>query len=462
MSPPGGLESLKHRVRRMHPAGPAMRRSLAAMDRAPADRIRRYQERRLRLLVRLVAARSPFYRRWFAASGVDPASIRGLDDLPRLPLLTRADLMRAPEDFAVQPLRLMWPARSSGTSGRPLTVYRTAGSSAYELAALQRQWGWFGLPADARRVVLRGSGFVADRPGARTRSVPGDHQLLVSSFHLTPESLPDILAAVRAFAPHAVEGWPSSIALLAALLRDAGEHLPVQAVITSSEVMGRGQRELMRDVFTGPVVDHYGQTERVLLAGGCEAGGYHVFPDYGIVELLPVAGFPDRHELVGTPLHNWGYPLLRYRTGDEVASAPPGPCACGRAFPQLGAIDGRAEDSFRAADGRTIPLPSSIVDDLTGVVEAQVAQAGAGRFEIRVVPGAGFDAEACRGQALRNVDRLVGPGQQVEFRVLQRIPRSASGKLRSAVVLDGAVALDGAVTDRAEGLRAAEPADQAP
>jgi len=41
-----------------------MRQSRAAMDRAPADRIRRYQERRLRLLVRLLAARSPLYQGW--------------------------------------------------------------------------------------------------------------------------------------------------------------------------------------------------------------------------------------------------------------------------------------------------------------------------------------------------------------------------------------------------------------
>ena len=290
MAPPGGLQSAKHRIRRMHPAGPLIRRSVAVMDRASADQIRRSQERRLRMLVRLVARKSPFYRRWFAESGVDPASIRGLDDLPRLPLVTRADLFHAPADFAVYPTRLMWPSRSSGTSGRPITVYRTPGSSAYELAALQRQWSWFGLPRDARRVVLRGSDFAADHPGMVTEEIAGNHQLTVSSFHLTPEYLPEILRAVRAFRPHAVEGWPSSIALLAARIRDTGGRLPVQAVITSSELMSPGQQDLMRSVFEGPIVDHYGQTERVALAGTCEAGSYHVFPDYGIVELLPVAG----------------------------------------------------------------------------------------------------------------------------------------------------------------------------
>jgi phenylacetate-CoA ligase len=439
MSPPGGLQSLRHRIRRAHPAGPAMRRSLAAMDHASADRIRRYQERRLRLLVRLVAARSPFYRRWFAESGVDPASIRTLDDLPRLPLLDRQDVMDAPTGFAVQPLRFMWPSSSSGTSGRPVTVYRTPGSSTFEQAALQRQWGWFGLPRDARRVVLRGSTIAVDR-GVLTHEIPGDHQLLVSSFHLTPEALPEILRAIRAFRPHAVEGWTSSLTLLAARIRDAGERLPVQAVITSSETMTTRQVEVMRSVFDAPIVDHYGQTERVAMAGTCEAGGYHVFPDYGIVELLPADG--GRAEIVGTPLHNWGFPLLRYRTGDLVDPAPAGPCPCGRSFPRLGAVAGRSEDAFVAADGRLIPLPSTVVDDLAGVDEAQIAQYAPGRFEVRVVPGRGFDADANRAQVLRNIERQFGPDQEVTIRRMDRIPRSAAGKLRTALVIPGGMPED--------------------
>jgi phenylacetate-CoA ligase len=293
------------------------------------------------------------------------------------------------------------------------------------------------LPRDARRVVLRGSTIAVDR-GVLTQQVPGDHQLLVSSFHLTPEALPQIIATVRAFGPQAVEGWSSSLTLLAARLRDAGEQLPVQAVITSSETISPRQLDLMREVFEAPVVDHYGQTERVAMAGTCEALGYHVFPDYGIVELLPVGG--GRAEIVGTPLHNWGFPLLRYRTGDLVDPAPTGPCPCGRAFPRLGAISGRTEDAFVAADGRLIPLPSTVVDDLDGLVEAQIAQLAPGRFEVRVVPGPGFDATANRAHVLGNVERMIGPGQEVSIRTMDRIPRSGAGKLQTALVEAGATA----------------------
>ena len=187
-------------------------------------------------------------------------------------------------------------------------------------------------------------------------------------------------------------------------------------------------------MFSGPVIDHYGQTERVMMAGTCEHGGFHVFPDYGIVELLPVPNTESRWELVGTPLHNWGFPLFRYRTGDEVGPAPTQPCPCGRSFPLLGLVDGRVEDSFTAADGRPIPLPSLVIDDLSGVREAQIAQLARGRYEVRVAPAAGFDEPAVEETIRRNVERIFGAGQHVTLRIMPRIPRSNSGKLKPSVV----------------------------
>ena len=437
MAPRVPAVSITHRARTMHPLRPAMRRELSRLERAGVDQIRRTQERRLRALIRFAATASPFYRRYFRDSGIDPRSITTLDDLHLLPLLTRDDLAADPEAFRTYPRRLMWSSSSSGTSGRPVRIYRTQGSSVYELCALERQWSWFGLRPGARRVILRGSAFAADEPGRVTKEVPGAHQLLVSSFHLTPATLDAILTDVRAFAPDAIEGWPSSIALLASLLRERGERLPVTAVITSSETMSDARRALIADTFHCPVVDHYGQTERVLMAGGCERGGYHVFPDYGIAESLPVPGAPDRWELVGTPLHNWGFPLFRYRTGDEVGPEPGQPCACGRSFPRLHPVYGRVEDSFTAADGRPIPLPGTVVDDLTGVREAQIAQLGAGRFEVRVTPAGGFERPTVDAAVRRNVDRYIGTGQSVTLRVMTEIPRGKSGKLKTAIVEGG-------------------------
>lgn len=434
MPPPGAYLSVMHRVRSAAPLRVPLRFQLARFERADPGVIAAMQERRLRGLVRWAALRSPFYRRFFRESGTDFREIRTVADLGLLPLVSRSHLVERPLDFCAYPRAVMWEAHSSGTSGAPVTAYRTAGSSVFELCALERQWSWFGLRHGVRRLVLRGSDFAAAQPGVLTKAVPGAGQLLVSSFHLVAANVDSIMADVRAFGPDVVEGWPSSIALLAGLLDERGLRFPVSAVITSSESMTAARVGLIEKVFEAPVVDHYGQTERVVMAGACEHGGYHVFPDYGIVELLPVAGVASRWELVGTGLHNWGFPLLRYRTGDEVGPAASGPCGCGRSFPLLGRIGGRVEDSFTAADGRPLPLPGSVVDDLVGVREAQVAQLGWGCFEVRVAPGPGFDELAVEQAVRRNVDRLFGVGQQVGFKVMPRIPRPAGGKLKSAVV----------------------------
>jgi phenylacetate-CoA ligase len=350
-------------------------------------------------------------------------------------LLDRQELVEGFDRFRVYPRKLMWTSHSSGTSGSVVTTYRTPGSSAFEMSALQRQWSWFGLPPWPRRILLRRDDPDTDGIGALTRQVPGSRQLVVSSYRLDSVDLDQLLEEMRAFQPQAVEGWPSSIALLASLLRDYGAHLPVAAVITSSEVISASQAALIREVFGGPIVDHYGQTERVCMAGGCEAGRYHVFEDYGITELIPLEGRAER-EIVGTPLHNWGFPLFRYRTGDAAGPAPEGRCSCGRdGFALLGPLDGRVEDSFTTADGRELPLPSIVVDDLEGLREVQIAQLAPGRFELRMVPADNADLAMTRKHALENVAQYFGSGQTVTFRILDRIPRSPSGKLKSAIVI---------------------------
>jgi phenylacetate-CoA ligase len=440
MAPPGQPQNVMHQVRRANPLAIQIRRTLDKMASATPSEIRAYQERRLRALVRASATRSPFYRRWFSDADVDPASIRKLEDLSRLPLLDRRYLAERAADFRTYPGRLLWEAHSSGTSGTVITTYRTPGSSIYELAVLQRQWSWFGLPRNPRRAVLRGNRVANTIRSDVTKLVPGARQLQISSFHLTPSRLEEVVEAVRRYRPHVIEGWPSSITLLAALLRDACETMPVRAVITSSEAMTESQRALMREVFGGPVIDHYGQTERVCMAGNCEMGSYHVFSDYGVVELLPVAGDSKSAEVVGTPLHNWGFPLFRYRTGDQVRVSASASCRCGRPFPVLGPVDGRVEETFTAADGRPIPLPHCLIKNLIGMRETQVVQHAPGDFEIRMVPGTAFNRKSVEELARKNVEQLIGPGQRLSFQVVEQVPRTAAGKLKAAVLLNDRLA----------------------
>jgi phenylacetate-CoA ligase len=88
-----------------------------------------------------------------------------------------------------------------------------------------------------------------------------------------------------------------------------------------------------------------------------------------------------------------------------------------------------------SADGRPVPLPASVVDDLTGLREAQLVQHRPGVFEVRVVPGAGFDPAATERRARTTLERIAGEGQTMTFTVMESIPRPPSGKLRPVLVM---------------------------
>ena len=325
------VSSVQHRLRRSNPMIAVMRASLARTERMGADELRGYQERRLRALVPRPRRRSPFYRDWFAGSGVDPA----LDPDARptwagCPCWSATTWPERPDRFLVYPRR-----RLDGALQRHLrhvvTVYRTAGSSVFELSALQRQWSWFGCRPAAQRGAARPTSPAptgGGRPEQRPAPAAGGLQLPAPN-----RELPGLLAGDPGFGPRWWRAGPPASRCWPRCCVTRGE---TAAGRGGDHLLGGDDRRagpLMREVFGGPVMDHYGQTERVAMAGGCEAGGYHLFPDYGITELLPVPGRSDSWEIVGTPLHNWGFPLFRYRTGDEVGPAPAGPAPAGGRFP---------------------------------------------------------------------------------------------------------------------------------
>jgi phenylacetate-CoA ligase len=428
------VESGLRLAQQRNPALPLFRHSLARNEVADPAYLRRYAERRLRWLVRFAAARSRAHRQAFSDAGVDPKRIRSLEDLTLLPTMRRGDLVEDPDRFLTLPRTLMRAAHTSGTSGEPATCYRTPGSIVFEVAALERQLRWHGLSGGLRSAILR-EDYPTTRPDELCRA-RGPRHIQVSPRALAPRRLPDLMTALERFRPEMVEGWPSRLAEFALALESAGRTLPVAAVRTSSEPVLTDQRPLFQRVFGGAQIDLYGQTERVAMGGTCEQGGFHLFTDYGVVELVPAQGAEGRHELVGTPLHNWGFPLLRYRTGDFATVDDEGTCSCGRPFPVISAIEGRLESLVDSRDGRKIPLASAVLDDLVGIREAQLIQHRPGDFEICVVPGRTFVLEEAERQIRANVDRVIGPGQTVAVTVRPALERSKSGK-RSPVIVRG-------------------------
>jgi phenylacetate-CoA ligase len=328
-------------------------RGLETLD---EERRRAHQLDRLRALVAAVLGANPFWTAKWRAAGLGSArDLRGWDDVRRLPLTTKSELVA---DQAAHPMfgtNLTYPLeryvrvhQTSGTSGAPLRWLDTAES-----------WEWW----------LRCWGFVLAAAGVR----PGDRAFFPFSFGLFVGFWAGF-EGTRAFGALAIPGGgQDSVARLASmgslgatvlvctpsyalhLLQVARERgvdaakLAVRTTVHAGEP-GAGIGSVRARIEAGwgaRAYDHAGMTEMGAYGYECEVqAGPHVNESEFIAEVLdPVTGEPaDEGELVLTNLGRLGSPLIRYRTGDRVRLTAT-PCACGRTFARLaGGILGRLDD----------------------------------------------------------------------------------------------------------------------
>jgi len=356
------------------------------------------------------------------------------------PVITKRTLLDQPA--ALYPnggrRRLWQPAgMTSGTTGAPLTVFRSLGSVLTEQAFIKRHWSWVGYKQGMPRATLRGDMVVA----LDCQQPPFwfwnryDQQLVLSSRHLTEAHADAIIDRLAALQPVMMQAYPSTAYTLACLLQRRGRTLRIPYILTASEPTYAHQRELVGERLCGQLVDMYGMAERVAFATECEFGEMHINPDYSYVEIVDENGQPtnDYGYVVGTTFHNSAMPLVRYRLSDHTRWKP-GLCACGRHFPMIERVTGKLEDSITGSNGEVIS-PSVLTFAFKGVHnirKSQVAQVASGRWEIRVVPDVHFSPDD-RAQLIDNVHHLVDPGVHVEVVLRDALPNTEAGKFRWVV-----------------------------
>jgi phenylacetate-CoA ligase len=429
----------RHLPRRVR-LGPRYEEFRALADRAEewsADEATQYQLDQLRLVLTHAANYSPFYGKRFAEAGFDPRRLQSPDDLAGCPYLTKAEIADNLEDVATSK-----PGRSSrlymttgGTTGTPIAFYLHKGvSRPKEQAFLESLWRRAGYHDEARLVVFRSRVTTQRADGEVAYHDTTRDWLMLSSFHLTAERLPEYLAHVRRFRPEILHAYPSVALHLASLLEATGRTWPVElrCVLAGSERLTVPQRALLENAFGCRVYHWYGHRERAVLAGQRGPGEFLYFnPAYGFAELGP----PDEQglcEVIGTSFHNLAMPLVRYRTGDYVV--PVAPAADGQREPNrlaVSTVRGRGHEFLIGPAGRQVPLTPFNLNDTSfyGLFAVQFFQEEPGRVELRYVPSSRYSDESLeRVRAI--VQRKLGDDFTLVLRQVSEIETTERGKSR--------------------------------
>jgi len=399
------------------------------------EQIKAFRDERLCAFVKHCYDSVPFYRRQFNEIGLRPGDIRELNDLHKLPVLTKNDVQENGADLISEtiPRAKQVSVHTSGTTGGGLRFVTTH-------RALQEQWAtwwryrrWHGLQLSTRCGYFGGRSVVPvdqHAPPFWRYNIPGK-QILFSGYHMSPENLPYYLSELRRKQPPWLHGYPSLLALLAGHMLENRSDLGyrLQWVTTGAENLLPQQVDLISRAFGVKPRQHYGMAEAVANFSECEHGNLHVDEDFAAVEFLP--NEDGGYKIIGTNLSNPATPLLRYDVQDNV-SLQQGSCPCGRPGRIVHSIDGRAEDYVILKSGAKVGRMDHIFKDMINIHEAQIIQKHPGEIRIKIVRGREY-SEGDKERLLSEVYKRVGRETTVSVEYVPALARSKTGKLRFVI-----------------------------
>ena len=407
------------------------------------EQLEEYQLEQLSKLLHHACENVPYYQRVFDEKGLKPKDIRDFKGLQQLPYLTKQIIQDNLEDLKARnyPSHKFQYVTTGGSTGIPMGFYLENGvSSAKEWAFILTQWNRVGFKIGDRCVVLRGNVVESTSKGKFWEYDPVNKNLILSSYHLTDENMPKYIKKIREFKPDFIQAYPSAITILAKFMKEHNidPFLSIKAILCGSENLYSWQRELLEDVFQCRVYSWYGHSEMAVLAGECERSTYyHIFPEYGIVELIGNNGKIVKEEggigeIIATGLNNFIFPFIRYKTMDLGVYTDKN-CECGREYPLLKRVEGRLQDLIVAKDKRLITLTALIFaqhfNAFSKIKEMQLFQEREGEIIVNIVKTENYSNKD-EQEILQKMQRTVDNQLDITFNYVDEIPRTERGKYR--------------------------------
>ena len=318
----------------------------------PLERMRSLQSEKLVRQVRHVYENVPYYRALMEEKGVTPDDIGGIDDLSKLPFLSKADLRDAyPYGLLAKPLSECVRIQStSGTTGRRVVAFYTQKDIDLWEDCCARALVAVGATRDDVCQVAYGYGLFTGGAGLNG----GSHRVGCLTLPMSSGNTERQIQFMQDLGATILCCTPSYAAYIGESLRELGykpEDIPLKAGIFGAEPWTEEMRRSIEATLGIKAYDIYGLTETSGpgVAFECsEQSGMHINEDHFYAEIIdPDTGevLPEgsRGELVFTSLDKEAFPLLRYRTRD-ICVLSRKKCSCGRTLIKMAKPMGRTDD----------------------------------------------------------------------------------------------------------------------
>ncbi len=321
------------------------------IETASYEQIRAWQSERLVKTVNHVYENNKYYRKLMEEKGVTPADIKGVDDLHKLPFLTKDDLREAyPYGLMSKPLSECVRIQStSGTTGKRVVAFYTQNDIDIWEECCARAIVAAGGTKDDVCQVCYGYGLFTGGPGLNG----GSHKVGCLTLPMSSGNTERQLQFMTDLEATILCCTPSYAAYLAESIHEAGikDKIKLKAGIFGAEAWSEEMRHDIEEKLGIKAYDIYGLTE--ICGPGVsfecsEQTGMHVNEDHFIAEIInPETGevLPEgeKGELVFTCITKEAFPVIRYRTKD-ICVLTREKCSCGRTHVKMAKPMGRSDD----------------------------------------------------------------------------------------------------------------------
>ena len=322
------------------------------IERAPLEKIREWQNEKFLRQVKHVWDNVEYYRNKMQEAGVSLDDIKSLDDIGKMPFLTKADLKAAyPYGLLAVPLKDCVRIQStSGTTGKRVVAFYTQEDIDMWNECTARAIVAAGGTNEDVVQVSYGYGLFTGGPGLDG----GSHKVGCLTIPTSSGNTERQIMFIMDLSATILCCTPSYAAYIGETMKEMGykpEDIPLKAGIFGAEAWSEEMRRDIEKTLGIKAFDIYGLTE---ISGPgvsfecSEQRGMHINEDHFYAEVIdPDTGevLPEgaQGELVFTSLDKKAFPLLRYRTRD-ICTLTREKCSCGRTHIRMTKPRGRSDD----------------------------------------------------------------------------------------------------------------------
>jgi phenylacetate-CoA ligase len=400
--------------------------------------LKAYQTQNLRRIITNAYENVPFYHRTFKAAHITPSDIKTIEDLNRLPIVTKSDLkIVSTNDLISRKVRLenLLKVTTGGSTGNPFSFYLDAREDAWRKAI-------------SYRAKLACGQRLSDRWATISSESTGNSCVLQRLLGLGVRSIIPItldrctrLRVVRELNPEVLDGFPSALFLLAKdYEKSGGSSIAPRLVFGSGELVDKHTIHYIENTFHTKYHDQLGCTEVNRSAWQCPLQeGYHMDVDSVITQFVDRDGCEvsstEEGEIVYTSLFNTNFPIIRYNIKD-VGVPSNERCSCGITLPLLKMIKGRS-NFFLIFPDHQVVSPFNFIETLGAykleheIEEYVVVQQKPDFIRIFIKKTSAYiDEDKIRKVLATNLSRGYSMSNIFfEFEFVDSIPRNSRGKL---------------------------------